>query len=260
MTRYFLDTGVLVGLTFLHDLWRDEAELVFDTDNSLYTSRAVVYEYCNSTDSNLLEDAQVDWETEAGLYGAKFAKVRAAQMNLNILLDSCDDDDLDLRTLVDLFVEETDMEEKVKPPELIEERIRPNLRGFLEDEVAGTEVTRQVGREALDALCDTILDGAEQKRETIRNRVTEGPSGERDETERNRRLGFVDGYVDKVILCDAEHQYDRNLVGKLITSDKSHLYGNRERIKAVLGLPVMYLKDEFADHDLPTEDRTWSSG
>lgn len=254
MTRYFLDTGVLVGLTFLHDLWRDEAERVFETDNGLYTSRAVVYEFCNSTNSNLLEDMNVDWETEAGLYGAKLSKVRAAQMNLNILLDSYDDDDLDLGTLVDLFVEETDVDENVKPPELIEEHIRPNLRMFLEDDVAGKEITQQVARESLDALCDTILDGAEKKRETIRNRVTEGPSGERDEEERNRRLGFVDGYVDKVILCDAEHQSEMNLVEKVITSDKSHLYGNRERIKAVLGLPVMYIKDEFADHELPTDD------
>jgi predicted nucleic acid-binding protein len=253
MTRYFLDTGVLVGLTFLHDLWHDEAERVFEADNGLYTSRAVVYEYCNSTDSNLLEDAHVDWETEAGLYGAKLSKVRAAQMNLNILLDSYDDDDLDLETLVDLFVEEVGVEGSVEPPELIDEHIRPNIGGFLEDEIEGREVTQQVARESLDALCDTILDGAEKKRETIRDRVTEGPSGEHDEDERNRRLGFVDGYVDKVILCDAEHQSERNLVEKVITSDKSHLYGNRERIRAVLGLSVLYIKDEFADHELPTD-------
>lgn len=254
MTRYFLDTGVLVGLTFLHDLWRDDAERIFDTDNGLSTSRAVVYEYCNSTRSNKLEDAVVDWETEAGLYGAKRSKVRAAQMNLNIRFDSYDDEELDLDTLVDVFVEELDVEENVKPPELIEEYIRPNIRSFLVEEVDGEEITKSVARKALDALCDTILEEAEGKRDMIRNRITEGPSSEWGKDERNRRLGFVDGYVDKVILSDAEYQRDLSLVEKVITSDKSHLYGNRERIKAVLGLPVVYIKDEYADHELPTGD------
>jgi hypothetical protein len=78
-----------------------------------------------------------------------------------------------------------------------------------------------------------------------------GPSGDRNEEERNRRLGFVDGYVDRVILCDAEHQRDLDLVEKMVTSDKSHMYQNRERIQAVLGVPVVYIKDEFANHRLP---------
>lgn len=251
MTRYFLDTGVLVGLTFLHDLWYDEAERVFDNNNGLYTSRAVVYEYCNSTESNRLEDATVDWETEAGLYGAKLSKVRVAQMNLNMWLDGCDDKELDVERLVDAFLEETDVNRKVKPPELIERYIRPNISAFLKDEI-GDEITRKASRKALDKLCDTVIDGAEETREMIQNRVTWGPSGTREEEERNRRLGFVEGYVDKVILCDAEHQSDLNLIEKVVTSDKSHMYGNRDRIRAVLGIPVVYIKDEFADHRLPT--------
>jgi len=196
----------------------------------------------------------VDWESEDGLFGAKLAKVRAAQMNLNIRFDSLDDDELDIETLVDLFLEETGVEEKVKPPALIEEYIRPNIRSFLEDEIGDEDVTQSVSRKALDALCDTVLAEAEEKKEKIRSRVTKGPSSDRSEEERNLRLGFVDGYVDRVILCDVEYQSNRHLVERVITSDKSHLYGNQERIRAVVGISVVYIKDEFSDSEIPAED------
>lgn len=253
MARYFLDTGVLVGLTFLHDLWHDEAERLFDTDNSLYLSRAVVYEYCNSTDSNRLVDADIDWQTEEGLFGDKIAKVRAAQMNLNLRLRNYDDEGLDLETLVDAFIEETGIEDKIYPPRLIDEYIRPNIREYLVDEVGDREITCAVAREAMEGLCDTVQDEARDARENIQERVTEGPSRGYDGKECRNRLDFVDGYVDKTVLCDAGRLEDRDILDKVVTSDKSHIYGNRDRIEAVLGVRVLYIKDEFADHSLPTE-------
>lgn len=254
MTRYFLDTGPLVGVTFLHDLWRDEAERLFETDNSLYTSRAVVYEYCNSTSENSLDSTEVDWETQEGLFGEKFSNVRAAQTNLDLKLRTYDDADLDIETLVDEFVSVTGIKENVYPQRLIEEIIRPNIRDFLQVEIGGQQVSCERARKSMDALCDTIMNDALEMRDQLRNRVTRGPTGTWSEEERNRRLHFVDGYRDKVILCDASHQRDRNLVEKLVTSDKSHMYENRERIQAILGVTIVYIKDEFAKHDLPDGD------
>lgn len=254
MARYFLDTGVLVGLTFLHDLWHDEAERLFDTDNGLYTSRAVVYEYCNSTNSSRLEETDIDWGTEAGLFGEKLARIRAAQMNLDIRLQSYDNDELDIETLVDAFIDETDMEDRIHPSRLIDEYIRPNIRGFLEDEIGDKEITRALGREAMDALCDTIQAEARETRNQIRERVTEVSSEEYNSDDHSRRLEFVDGYVDKVVLCDAERLKEENVLERVVTSDKSHMYGNRERIEAVLGIRVVYIKDEFSTHSLPTEN------
>lgn len=252
MARYFLDTGALVGLTFLHDLWHDEAERLFDTDNSLYTSRAVVYEYCNSTDTNMLEEADVSWHSEEGLFGDKLAKVRAAQMNLDLRLRNYDDEELDLETLVDAFIEETGIADRIYPPRLIDEYIRPNIRAFLEDEVADQKITCELAREVMDALCDTIQEKARNTRDEIRERVTKVPEREGDMEADKHRLDFIDGYVDKVILCDVGHLQEKNILDKLITSDKSHIYGNRKRIEAVLGIRVLYIKDEFADHTLPS--------
>lgn len=252
MSRYFLDTGVLVGVTFLHDLWHDEAERLFDTDNSLYLSRAVVYEYCNSTDSNTLEEADVDWHSEKGLFGDKLAKVRATQMNLDLRLRHYDDEELDLETLVDAFIEETGIEGQIYPQRLIDEYIRPNIREYLIDEVGDREITCAVAREAMDALCDTVQNEARGTREDIQERVTERPVQEYDREECRSRLDFVDGYVDKVVLCDAARLEDKGILNKVVTSDKSHIYGNHDRLEAVLGIRVLYIKDEFVDHSLPS--------
>lgn len=254
MSRYFLDTGPLVGVTFLHDLWHDEAERLFETDNSLSTSRAVIYEYCNSTSENSLDSAEVSWETDEGRFGDKFSKIRAAQTNLGIKLRSYADEELDLEILVDEFISVTRIEKNVHPQRLIQEIIRPNIRSFLRDEIGEQQVTCKTAREAMDALCDTIISDALETRTQLQKRVTWRPTNEWTDEERNQRLWFVDGYVDKVILCDATYQRNRNLNEKLVTSDKSHMYENRDRIRAVLGLPIVYLKDEFADHDLPSSD------
>lgn len=69
MSTYLLDTGVIVGIIFPHDLWRDEGERLFVTDNTLRTSPTGVYEYCNSIDSNLLETTDLDWESEDEKFG-----------------------------------------------------------------------------------------------------------------------------------------------------------------------------------------------
>lgn len=252
MARYFLDTGALVGVTFLHDLWHSDAERLFDTDNTLYTSPAVVYEYCNSTKSNEFESTDVDWETEEGLFGEKFSTVRAAQVNLNLKLRTYEDDELDLETLVDAFITETGIEDKIYPPSKIEEYIRPNIREFLVDEIGDQEMTCAVAREAMDTLCDTIQKESREVRDRLQEQVKEAPPREDDWEETKQQLEFVNGKLDRIILCDAGHMKDKNLLKKLITSDKNHLYSNREKINAVLGIKIVFIKDEFADPTLPT--------
>ncbi len=253
MARYFLDTGALVGITFLHDLWRKEAERLFETSNTLYTSRAVIYEYCNCNDSNSLDTADVDWKTEEGKFGEKFSKIRAAQVNLDLNLRTYEDDELDLETLVDVFIAETGIKDEIYPPRKIDEYIRPNIRAFLADEIDGDEIDAEVAREAMDALCDTIQSEARKTRDRLERRLRRGPERESDWEETRRRLEFVDGYVDQLILCDAAHLRDKNILDRVITVDKGDLYENRKRIEAVLGLTILYIKDEFADPTRPQQ-------
>lgn len=253
MARYFLDTGVLVGLSFFHDLWSDEAESLFATDNSLYTSRTVIYEYCNSTANNSLDSTDVDWATEKGVFGDKLSKVRVAQMNLDLKYQGVADEELTLDTLVDDFVSETGIDREVFPKGLIEERIRPSIRVFLENEIDDQEITCEVARETIDALCDTIQTQARDARETIFERVTEYPESDLDQDRFLPALEFVDGYGDKLILSTVANLNKKNILEKIVSADKSHMYGNRDRLKATLGIHVVFIKDEFANPSLPTD-------
>ena len=254
MSRYLLDTGALVGLTFLHDLWHEESERLFATDNTLYTSRTVLYEYCNSTRENSLETADVDWESEDGVFGGKLAKVRVAQMNLDLKYRSYDDEDLSIENLVDDFVSETGIDRDVFPAELIDERIKPNIRAFVVHELGDRQLTRALARQTMDTLCDTIQTEARKTRTRIRERTRMYPEETFDRDEYMPLLTFVDGYGDQRILSEVADLKNKNVLDTIVTADKSHMDGNRERLKSVLGIRVVYIKDEFAKHSIPSED------
>jgi len=83
MSRYFIDTGVLVGATFLHDAWYEESKRILNSGNTFYVNRAVIFEYCNSTRKNLLKNTDVDWETDKGKFGEILNSIRPAQTTLN---------------------------------------------------------------------------------------------------------------------------------------------------------------------------------
>ena len=57
MTRYFVDTNVLAGLSYTHDRWHRDVKLLFE-HNTLYTSEFVIFEYCNQkrTDPSVVPD------------------------------------------------------------------------------------------------------------------------------------------------------------------------------------------------------------
>lgn len=253
MTRYFLDTGPLLGVTFLHDLWYDESERLFDTDNTLYTCNAALYEYCNYDGSNSLETAEIDLESEDGRFGQILSKVRLAQRSLDVKLHSYDDAELDLETLVDEFIEETGLDEDIKPEELIDERIKPNVREYLVEKIDGREVTKAVAREVMEDLCDEIETEARNTQVRIRRRVKQVPEREGDWSDTKSRLHFVDDRLDKEILCDAANMRDKNRLERVVTTDNNHMYSNRERIDAVLGLTIVFIKDEFGEHAVPRE-------
>lgn len=250
MARYFLDTGAVVGVTFLHDLWFTDAHRLFESENSFYLTPAVVYEYCNSTDENSLHSADIDWESEDGLFGAKLSNVRAAQINLDLKFQSCSDDELSIDSMTDDFITESGVEENVDQ-EGIDEYIRPNIRRFIEYQVGDREVTREVAREVMDVLCDTIQTNARDTRNEIKEMITEYefPGGEHSQY--MDQFAFVNGYVDTVILSQVSWLKRKGILSKIVTSDKSHMYSQRERIDAKTGITVIFIKDELADVALP---------
>lgn len=251
MTRYFLDTGVLLGFTFLHDTWRTEAEGVFDGDNSLYVNNVVLYEYCNNSDDNSLETADIDWETEEGRFGEIISFAEAIKMTFDIRIDGYADSEIDVKAMADDFIDVAQIEDDIDE-EKIEEYIRPKLTKFIEDELDGRDLTVPVAREIGDVLFDTIIDGGRRKRDEIQDRVaivTVAP--EERESYFSRIDHFINGKNDTLILADVASLNDRGFLHKIITTDKNHMYSNRDRLDSTIGIDVQYVKDAVSEHSRP---------
>lgn len=248
MARYFLDTGVLVGLTFLHDGWRTEAERVFESNNTFYVNCIVIYEYCNRERGKSREETSVDWESNNGVFGRILSKARIAQWNVETRLESLSDDELDLDNLVEVYLEEAGVYDQEHVDEdLITEYIRPQLRDYLLEVIDDRPLTRSVAMESMIALCSEVVDGAHRKRDEIRDRVRERNVAPSDRKQYVDNLRFIDGRDDTDILASVAHLEDGNVLEKLITTDNSHIYSQRDRIKLDVGVTIVFIKDELAE-------------
>jgi predicted nucleic acid-binding protein len=281
MARYFLDTGVLLGYTFLHDMWRAEAETVFDPENSLYIDRVVLFEYCNSTDENSLQETDVDWETEEGRFGEIIQFAEGVEPILDMALETYNEEELTVEALIDEFISAADIDEDIDEQKR-KEYIRPTLRDFILDELDGEPLTRSNVTEITTALFATIIDGGREKREEIKNRVAycvvaeddreqyvprlietmirgdnEPPESiddgkpEEYSLEHSIELGKEMADMDTLILADLAHLKDRQVVSTMITNDKNHIYSKHNRIDAAIGVNIQYIKDSVADRSLP---------
>lgn len=257
MARYFLDTGVVLGYTFLHDLWRAEAEKVFDSDNSLYLNKVVIYEYCLNSDDNSLEDAEIDWEAEEGRFGEIIQFAEGIKPVLDMKLNTYDDSELTVDTLIDDFIDIADMEEDIDEEDIVE-YIRPTLREFILDELeenGGKPLTVQKGREITEALFATIIDRGREKRKEIRDRVfvSSVPKDKR-ESYASKIDHFISGSRDPLILAEVACLNDRGVLSTIITNDKGHMYSNKGKLDAKIGVNVNHIKDDVADPSLPTSE------
>jgi len=251
MGRYLLDTGVVIGYTFLHDLWYTEAKRIFDTDNSLYIDHAVLFEYCNATGGDDVDEVDVDWESEDGRFGDIIDHVDGVKTVLDMKMWSYNDDEVDVETLVEDFIDVADIEADIEE-EQIKEYIRPTLREFIEDELNGREMTVSIAREILDRLDDTIRQGAREKKSKICDRVTLYRVSKDDRMPyQNRVEHFIHDPIDPIIIGDLGYMKDHDILERLITSDLNHLYGNKDRIETKVRATVMYIKDAVSTFRLP---------
>jgi predicted nucleic acid-binding protein len=171
MARYFLDTGVLLGYTFLHDMWRAEAETVFDPDNSLYIDRVVLFEYCNNETGKSLKETNVDWETEEGRFGDIIQFAEGIEPIVDMAVETYTEEELTPEVLIDEFISAADIDKEIDPRKR-KKYIRPTLKEFILEELDGEPLTPSNVTEVTSALFATIIDGGRKTRDEIENRVT----------------------------------------------------------------------------------------
>lgn len=251
MTRYFVDTNCLLGLTFINDRWCPDAKRLFDTDNTIYTGKNAVYEYCSSTEGNSRRSADIRLDRDEGLYGEKRAKLRLKLRQFGKMLQTYSDDELDIETVMDEYVERFDMKESE------EKEVRPRLQKYFEwyFEKEG-ELTRRTAREAARKLKDVLMERSIKHKDQIEARVYLEPIRDREYPEVEKRLKewpvHMKNNADIALICDAVFLKEEIGISHFVTGDFTDIYSNQDWIHENLGFSVLYLLETFAGEEAPT--------
>lgn len=266
--RYYLDTNCLMGYTFFHDWWHSDARRLFDSNNDLYIGDAVLFEYCNmdvtSEDYNLSWDrSELSWTAEQGTFKSKMAELWDSRFRFEDALLDYEDDELELDTTVELFMDAY----------AIRESAEPAIRRYFEQKLdqMDLDVTVKNARKIQKLLVEDLEQYAQDKKAELRRTVNMGP--ERGDIP-DARVSMLDRQLtdsmDVEIVCDASYMCDKGILERMVTGDKGDalrdeegnvirdddtgeavcgnvgIYNSREVINNVTGLTVLYLKDEFA--------------
>lgn len=246
--RYFLDTNCLLGVTFLQDRWYPEAKRLFQTDNTLYTGRTAVYEYCCSTETNHRQTAEVEWGKEDGRFGEKQAELRLNQSKFDKKMQMYGDDELTVETVLQEFVDLFEM--RVREEEEVKPRMRKYFEAFFDKE---GEVTRRTARTAVRDLKDVLLARSFKHKAMVEASVHLEPIRTEDYPDLKESMRkypvSIDNNSDIDMMCDAYFLQERGMLEKVITGDFVDIYSNRDWFRDNMNLTVMWLMDTFAGEE-----------
>lgn len=235
--RYFLDTNCLLGLTFAQDVWNPDAKRLFAADDSLYTGETVLYEYCNRTDSNSRSGASIDWQSEDGVYGRIRADLRMAKLLTDQRLQTYREGELTPGLVAEEFIEQFDIQDEAK------HRIERYFESKLDEPVA-----RRDARDAVRNVCDTILERSRKVKDRLEARLHLTPVRDSSYPRLRNQISRYIHESDAKVLCDAYYLQEQGVLERVVTADKG-IYENRERLRSILGVRVLFLKDTFANED-----------
>jgi len=247
MSRYFVDTNVLVGYTFLHNRWQDHTSRLMSTNNTLYTGETTKYEYCVKRHPGPRNGERLDWSKEDGVVGTVKRNLRKFKRLTVLELQSKDESELNPETITGVFIQEFD----------VEEQIQHKVENYFEREL-DQDCTLSDVKESLNKLINRINTTSLDRKNEIRRRIKVRPRqpGKDYSREIDQLTQLIEGERDKYcadahVLCDAMDLNNRRMVSKIVSGDKGDMYLNRKEVDTITGLSVVYLKDEFADKPKP---------
>lgn len=245
MSRYCVDTNVLLGFTFLQNRWREHTERLLNSGNSLYVSDKVLFEYCTNRDKLKQSDATISWEKSAGKVGDEKWRIQQDVRQSVLEVDTLEEDEITPERVASTLIDEHDVEPQVQ------DRIKTYFVQKL-----SADPTRDEAKDALRDLRDRIVDKANDRKDTLSEEITFSRVGNdpcpdiAEQVARQITNGHQDDHPDADVVADAHELKDRSVASKLVTGDKGDIYTNREEINNITGLGVLYLKDEFAETSL----------
>jgi predicted nucleic acid-binding protein len=253
MARYFLDTNVLIGLTFRHDRWSAEAQRLLDTNNTIYTSEYNVYEYCSTGRGPRIpqdpEEMDVEFDAERGVFGAVLrAFSENVEQNIpmyNREIDLQRNEGLTVQKVIKTFFDNVDVRDQAKD----------HFRRYFQEYFSNHDLTPRNAKRCVEDLRDKVLQNAQVRKQDLLSELRIIESTFDDETQARLKIQLHIGVDEDGIpeddlpwLLDVIALADQGKVSTVVTGDLD-IVRNQEGLISLFDLSVLYLLDEFeSDH------------
>lgn len=260
MTRYFVDTNVLIGLTFSHDRWAVEAERILDGHNTLFTSEFVIYEYCSRPQGapRVVSDPdqlRVDPDDTGGVFGTVLEDFQeSVEDNIpmyNREIDLQRYDGLSFERILEIFFDNIEVRSQAKP----------HFVRHFQNYFSSREVTPRNAKRCVEDLRDRVLHDAKERKDALMDAV-HVVSSTYDEQDRAR--GLVDEHigiresrippVDSQWLLDAIGLAERGVLHRVVTGDKKDVVRYQQQLTSLFDVSILYILDEFHTHSQVGQD------
>lgn len=241
MSRYCVDTNVLLGFTFLQNRWREHSERLLNSENSVYVTDKVLFEYCMKRDDLDQENSSMSWSSSDGKFGDEKRRLQQDIRQCVLEVDLLKDDELTPERIASELIDEHD----------VETQVQKKLEAYFEEKL-GSSPTRREAKNVLRDLRDQIVDKANKRKDRLSEEITHYPVGPNPFPNIAERVanrisdGFQDQHPDADVIADAHKLKEQSIASNLVTGDKGDIYSNRGEINAITNLSILYLKDEFA--------------
>lgn len=240
----FVDTNVLLGLTFFSDRWYRAAQPAYDNDHELHTSELVVFEYCCSPEPFTIppddpSQEDIDWSNDHGLVERIRNKISKPYRDYRGRIRRLPEEELTLERAIELFIDIFE----------IREQAEPQIRSEFEGEFDGKAITRQYINRFASALIDKILNASEEMKSELADFVEVHDSKYHVAIEEKRRWeDFPDQPPDEPdlsIMVDATQVIKENSVNTVLTGD-SDLLVLQSTANDYFGFDILSMDDEYS--------------
>ena len=240
----FVDTNVLLGLTFYSDRWFREARPAYDNGHKIHASDLVVYEYCCSPEpfSDPPEnpgELDIDWSRDQGLVGRIRDRLSKPYREYRGEIRHSTREDLTLEDAIQKFIDIF----------AIREQAEPQVRQEFETEFADKAITRQYITEFVSELIDRILQAAEVMKQKLELRVQTHNSVYHEAEEVKQKWDdFPKNTPDEPdlsIVIDATRVIEENSVNTLLSGD-SDILALQEIANEYFGFSILSMADEYS--------------
>ncbi len=240
----FVDTNVLLGLTFYSDRWFREARPAYDNGHEIHASDLVVYEYCCSPrpfrqPPDSPSELDIDWSNDQGLVGRIRKRLSKPYREYRGTVRRMSDEELTLENVVQEFIETFE----------IREQAEPQIRGEFENEFTDKAITRQYVNEFASELIDKILRASDVMKQNLAEQVEVHDSKYHVAGEVKRRWKeFPEKSPcepDLSIIVDATQVFKENSVNTVLSGD-SDILALQEIANSYFGFSILSMADEYS--------------